>query len=94
MAVEQIDYASRVGVGRSRFALITLVLMSIAAAGLAVAFLDGTNNTNIIGMGSLPIAAVATVLAIVAVCRRVSRGTLAWVSVAIAVSYWAAQLPP
>src|SRR5882672_2912300 len=58
MAVQQIDYASGVGAGRSRFALITLVLMAIAAAGLAVAFLDGTNNTNIIGMGSLPVAAV------------------------------------
>jgi hypothetical protein len=90
MAIEQIDYASGVRVRRSRLAFIALVLIAIAAAGLAIAFIDGTTNTDFIGVGSLPVAAVATLLAIVAIVRKTSRGTLSFVSVGIAVTYWAA----
>lgn len=65
-----------------------LAFTAAAAALLAFAVLEGSSDSDVIGLASLPIAAVGTILTLSAIVRRSSRSVLAILSGGIALAYW------
>ena len=62
---------------------------AVCALLLSVAIADGTTSTDWIGFLSIPVTFVGTVLAVVAVARRSSRGRLSILAIGISLAYWA-----